>query len=69
MDSLFEINVKSVCIKGDASSLYIYRTNSLILKVRYSIIKSILKFAVEKVYQLDEAHQIQNSSFEDVKAE
>ncbi len=48
MDSLFEVNVKSIRIKGDTLSLYIYQNNRLILKVRYSEIKSIFKFAVEK---------------------
>ena len=51
MDSLFEVYVKSIRIKGDTLSLYIYQNNRLILKVRYSEIKSIFKFAVEKMHQ------------------
>ena len=62
MDSLFEVNVKSVRIKGDTLSLYIYHNNRLILKVRYSEIKSIFKFAVEKMHQLQETPKIKSSS-------
>lgn len=69
MDSLFEVNVKSIRIKGDTLSLYIYQNNRLILKVRYSEIKSILKFAVEKMHQLQETPKIKSNSSETAKAE
>lgn len=69
MDSLFEVNVKSVRIKGDTLSLYIYQNNRLILKVRYSEIKSIFKFTVEKMHQLQETPKIKSSSSETAKAE
>lgn len=69
MDSLFEVNVKSIRIKGDTLSLYIYQNNRLILKVRYLEIKSIFKFAVEKMHQLQETPKIKSSSSETAKAE
>ena len=69
MDSLFEVYVKSIRIKGDTLSLYIYQNNRLILKVRYSEIKSIFKFAVEKMHQLQEPPKIKSSSSETAKAE
>ena len=69
MDSLFEVNVKSIRIKGDTLSLYIYQNNRLILKVRYSEINSIFKFAVEKMHQLQETPKIKSSSSETAKAE
>ena len=69
MDSLFEVNVKSIRINGDTLSLYIYQNNRLILKVRYSEIKSIFKFAVEKMHQLQETPKIKSSSSETAKAE
>ena len=69
MDSLFEVYVKSIRIKGDTLSLYIYQNNRLILKVRYSEIKSIFKSAVEKMHQLQETPKIKSSSSETAKAE
>lgn len=69
MDSLFEVNVKSIRIKGDTLSLYIYQNNKLILKIRYSEIKSIFKFAVEKIHLLQETPKIKSSSSETATAE
>jgi hypothetical protein len=68
MDSLLEVNVKSVRIKCDTLSLYICQNNKLILKVRYSEIKFIFKFAVEKIHQLQETPGIKSSSSETTKA-
>ena len=49
MNTRFEINIKKVGVKGDASALYLFFDGKLALKLEYKDIEAAVKFLIKKV--------------------